>query len=225
MNRYLSSFIISILIYISLFAGAIVIFNEDDNFSDKDVDKPNVICVSMVAQKVTQKQPIKKIQKKKKTVKKVVKEKELPKPKKTIPKTEIVKKELKKEEVVEDETSVQEYVEVEKKQEVIATKKCTTNTDEIKAKQNIFFTKLRNRINENKSYPRSARRRGIEGSVEVKFNLCSDGNVKDIKFISGKNVFKKSIIEAIEDSFPIDVDKSLFSFPKEFKISVEYILS
>lgn len=99
------------------------------------------------------------------------------------------------------------------------------NFDEIKAKQNIFFTKIRNKIEQNKSYPRSARRRGIEGIVEVKFNLCNDGNVKDIEFISGKNVFKQSIIEAIENSFPVVVDTSLFSFPKQFKISIKYTLS
>ena len=97
--------------------------------------------------------------------------------------------------------------------------------DEIQAKRNILFTKIRNRINQNKSYPRSARRRGIEGEVKVRFTLCSNGSVKNIEFLSGKNVFKQSIIKAIEKSFPMEIDSSLFTFPKQFKISVRYILS
>ena len=42
--------------------------------------------------------------------------------------------------------------------------------------------------------------------------------------ISGKNVFKKSAIQAINKSFPIDVEESLFDFPKQFKIKIAYVL-
>jgi protein TonB len=225
MNRYLSSFILSAFIYISLFAGAFAFISEDsDNFSDKDVDKPHVISVCMVTPEKPK--PVKKKTSEKKVKKKkIVKQtKPEPKPKKTIAKKELVKKEEIKEEVAEEKIATQESAETPI-QQVIANKKSAVNHDEIKAKQNIFFTKLRNKINENKSYPRGARRRGIQGSVEVRFNLCRDGNVKNIEFLSGKNIFKESVIEAIENSFPIEVDETLFVFPKEFKISVDYILS
>lgn len=232
MNRYLSSFILSAFIYVSLFAGAFAFLNDDShNFSDKDLEKPNVVSVCMVTPKKPQ--PVKKKVTEKKVKKKKVKKKKIvkkPKPKpthslrkKTIPKNEIVKKE-KEQEIVEEKTT-QKRSDVAPKQQVIAHKKSTVNKEEIKAKQNIFFTKIRNRINENKSYPRTARRRGIQGSVEVRFHLCNDGNVKNIEFLSGREIFKRSIIEAIEKSFPIEVDSSLFNFPKEFKISVDYILS
>jgi protein TonB len=235
MNRYLSSFIITTFIYVSLIAGTVVFISKDDTFSDKKMDKPNVISVNMISQPQTPKKPIKKkvVQKKKKVVKKkpvkkkvikkVVKKEILPKKIEPKPVEEIVKKEIEKE-AIEEEPIVQES-NTKVKQHVIAAKKPEVNLDEIRAKQNIFFTKIRNRIDRNKSYPRSARRRGIEGDVEVSFNLCSDGDVKNIEFISGKKIFKKSIIRAIENSFPMKVDKSLFTFPKEFKISVKYILS
>jgi len=234
MSRYLSSFIISIFVYVSLFASAVILFEKDDNFSDKKVQKLNAVSVCVITpEHITPKKTVKKkiVEKKKKInkkkiVKKPVIKKPIPVPKKIIPKPEIVKEEiLKEEKVIVENTNEQKYAEIEKKQQVIVNKKSTKNHDEIKAKQNIFFTKLRNKINENKSYPRSARRRGIQGSVKVKFHLLSDGNVKNIEFLSGKKVFKSSILEAIENSFPIEVDNSLFSFPKEFKISIEYILS
>ncbi len=224
MNRYLSSFILSTLIYVSLFASAFAFFSEEsENFSDKNVNTPNVISVCMVTPEKPK--PIKKKVSEKKVKKKkiVKKDKPKPKPKKALPKKEEIKNEI-KEEAQEEKITTEESTKAHT-QQVIANKKSQNNHDAIKAKQNIFFTKLRNRINENKSYPRSARRRGIQGSVEVKFNLCRDGNVKNIKFLSGKKIFERSVIEAIEASFPIEVDEALFVFPKEFKISVDYILS
>ena len=222
------------IVYASLFGGAFIFFAKDDNFSDKDIVKPNVMSVSMITQ--TQKKVQKKIEKKKELVKKlvakkIVKQKPLPKPKKILPKKKPIQKEpeeAKEEKVVEEKIVqskpvVQETQKVQ--QQVVAKDQSKPNLDEIKAKQNIFFTKLRNKINENKRYPRSARRRGIEGNVEVKFYVQRDGGVKNIKFISGKKIFKNSALKAIEKSFPIEVDKSLFSFPKEFKISIKYILS
>ncbi|MCW8839262.1 MAG: energy transducer TonB [Thiovulaceae bacterium] len=238
MNRYFSSFVISLFVYVGLFAGAVVFFDKDTNFSDKDIKKQNVISVCMITQKpkiVEKPLKKKKIIKKKKIVKKpkpkkIIKEKivkkELPKPKKILPKEEVIKKEevVEKEEVIEEKVAVKQP-EIKQVQQVIAKEEPHINHDEIRAKQNIFFTKLRNKINENKSYPRRARRRGIEGSVEVKFYIQSNGDVKNIEFVSGKGIFKKSALEAIENSFPVEVDKTLFSFPKEFKISIEYILS
>lgn len=236
MNRYLSSFIITTFIYVSLIAGTVVFISQDNTFSDKKMDKPNVISVNMISQPKTPNKPIKKnvVEKKKKilkkkpvkkkVVKKVIKKEILPKKIEPKPVEEIVKKDI-EEDVLEEDPIVQDSSNTEVKQHVIATKKQKVNLDEIRAKQNLFFTKIRNKIDQNKIYPRSARRRGLEGDVEVSFNLCSDGDVKDIEFISGNKVFKKSIIKAIENSFPVEVDKSLFTFPKQFTISVKYILS
>ena len=69
-----------------------------------------------------------------------------------------------------------------------------------------------------------ARRRGIEGLVDVKFKILSDGNVEDIKIVSGRSIFKKSAMQAIARSFPVIVKDSLFDFPREFKVKISYIL-
>jgi protein TonB len=232
MNRYLSSFIITVFIYVSLFSSAFVFLQRDDSFSDKEINKPNVISISMVSQP-KQKTPKKIVQKPVKK-KKIKKKKAIKKPKKKkIPiKKEPIKKEPKveekiepvKEEIPKEKNPVQKNTSVKNKQQTVVNKKSKINHDEIKAKKNIFFTKLRNKIEQNKSYPKRARRRGIEGSVEVRFFLQSDGSVKNVEFLSGKNIFKKSVIKAIKNSFPVDVEKSLFDFPMEFKISVDYVL-
>jgi TonB family protein len=92
------------------------------------------------------------------------------------------------------------------------------------AKKQIFLADLIKRINSNKSYPHTARRRSVEGTVEVEFIIQADGNVKDIKLISGKRVFKESVLQAIKRSFPVNTDGVSFNFPKKFKIKIAYIL-
>ena len=95
---------------------------------------------------------------------------------------------------------------------------------QLQIKQNLFFKKIKTTINKNKSYPRKAVRRGIEGDIKISFTLLENGNVKDIKIISGKNIFKKSAIKSIQKSFPIKIDNKLFKFPKIFTIKINYML-
>jgi protein TonB len=239
MSRYLSSFIATTIIYTGLIASVILLSPKHENISDKDVEKPILISVNMLAQPEVVKEV------KKPEPKKVVKQKPKPKPeKKPEPKPKPVEKkiipvkkaqekkepepeveeEVVKEETVEDEPVKEPVSQPIVKRQTIAREENKITQDEIKAKQNLFFTEVRRRIDQNKSYPRVARRRGIEGEVEVSFYLLSDGNVKNIEFLNGKRIFNKSIIKAIEDSFPMEVDTSLFKFPKKFKISVKYIL-
>jgi len=242
MSRYLSSFIATTIIYTGLIASVILLSPKHENISDKDVEKPILISVNMLVQPKVVKE-VKKPEPKK-VVKPEPKKKPEPKPKpkpvekKIIPlkKAEKIKEpepkpepEVKEETVKKDNTEdrpVQEPVsQPQVKRQTITREENKITQDEIKAKQNLFFTEVRKRIDQNKSYPRIARRRGIEAEVEVSFYIQSDGNVKNIKFLSGKRIFKKSIEKAIEDSFPMEVDNSIFKFPKKFKITIKYILS
>jgi len=61
--------------------------------------------------------------------------------------------------------------------------------------------------------------------VEIEFLLLVDGNIKNIKMLSGKSIFQKSTTQAISSSFPINVEHALFDFPKKFKIKISYILN
>ena len=65
-----------------------------------------------------------------------------------------------------------------------------------------FKSALRNTINGHKRYPRMARRRHIEGSVTVKFNISSSGQVNNIRFIRGKRILQKGARKAVLSSFP-----------------------
>jgi len=238
MSHYLKSLFISIFLYVSIFALAIYALEESEQFcKDKSESQTNTrVCIAMVEQKTTP-EPKKPPEKKKtepikKEKKKVVKK---PLPKKELAVEKPIKKEIAPVEKAEPETVVEEILKSEQeavqeeqvvKQEVAQqtqTQKQKTN-DDLKAKQDLFLAYLVERINENKTYPNTARRRVIEGDVKMAFNLYADGTVNNIKMLSGKKIFNKSAVEAIAKSFPVNVDSTLFHFPKELTITIAYTL-
>jgi protein TonB len=69
--------------------------------------------------------------------------------------------------------------------------------------KNLFLSKLKNRINVNKHYPRMARKRRVKGRVSVSFKVTKSGRVSNIS-IKGSKIFFKSVKDAIHKSFPIN---------------------
>jgi len=236
MNRYLSSFIVSAISYLAIVVAIIYAVADTQVSTDAKVEDVRKVCFTVVTQVKPQKQE-KKITPKPKP-EPVVKPKPIPKPKpKPIP--EPIIEPIVEEKIVEEpavEEIVQERVEEvqeqreeiaqnrEVKEDVLAKEQNEISQDILLAKQNKFINDLIKRINDNKSYPNMARRRGMEGLVDVKFKILSDGNVKEMQIVSGKSVFQKSALEAISKSFPVTFEEALFDFPKEFRVKLSYTL-
>jgi len=245
MHRYLYSFIIGFLSYFFI-AVLILYFFIENNYADENIKikDMNKVCFSIIEpehkhkiEKKTKQKPVKskhkprlehtpkEIEKKSKPI--VVEPKPIPKQINKKPDNKIFKPVstlVQTEKAIENKIVKKIYI-----KKKISNKKLTSNTTEItnnitEAKKQNFIADLIKRINRNKSYPRVARRRSIQGTIEMKFIIQMDGRVKDIQVISGKNIFKKSAIKAIKSSFPINIDAKLFSFPKNFKIKINYIL-
>lgn len=232
MKRYIHSFILSCFIYSSLF-GSLLYFLEDIDFSKntKEIQKDTRMKVSLSSPQV------KKIVKKtpQKIVDKIIpKPKPKPKPKKSVKKRAFIQKTvepLKIEPEIKDvQTPKQEPIltQVSPTKSVVVDKnkilKEQEEAQKLARKQNLFLSQLRDAINKNKTYPNTARRRNIQGEIKVRFQILPSGHVDNIQIVAGKNIFKKSIFSAIKNSFPIKIDKSLFSFPKEFSVSINYVL-
>ena len=248
-KRYLHSFLISSILYTSIF-GSIIYLLEDVDFSH--ATKPTVkekrikIALNATTEKKhitkTTKPNIKKtIPKPKKKKKELVKKKiQKPKPKKIVKKKKIPQEKTlvqKKEKILKPQKQLEKTPTVQKPavlqqivvnqtkaKEIDTRKKEQEELEKLVKKQKLFLAQLREAINKNKTYPNTARRRNIQGEVNVKFEILASGNVNNIQIIKGKSIFKKSIYNAIEDSFPMKIDKTLFNFPKEFSLSVNYIL-
>ena len=89
------------------------------------------------------------------------------------------------------------------------------------AKKNAFLKAIQNKINKNKTYPRIAQRRGMQGSVKVRFTILGNGNVGNIS-VTGSKVFHKSARKAIKGAFPVNVQNSPVSLPYRTGITIRY---
>jgi protein TonB len=233
MNRYLSSFFITTLFYSILGISFLYLLsNKTASAKEMPQEKMQKISFSIIEplkEEVKEiKQEVKKVkQQEKVTPKPIVNQKPQLKKKQIVkktPKQELkpkTKEPTKPKEIKQEPTQIAKTL---KSQSEKQTPQKIVDTKKIEAKQNAFMVKLRELIDANKSYPKSARRRGIEGNVDVRFNILANGCVKNISIVSGKKIFKKSAINAIERSFPVVVDATLFSFPKEFRVTLVYKL-
>jgi len=89
------------------------------------------------------------------------------------------------------------------------------------AKKNAFLSQIRTRINRNKTYPRIAQRRGMQGSVHVSFVLLASGNVGNIR-LKGPKVFHTSARNAVKKAFPINVRNIPLSLPTTVNLTLRY---
>ncbi len=140
-----------------------------------------------------------------KPIVKEVKEKPLPKKKKIVKKKKKVKKKKVKKKRV--------------KRKVVKSSRRSVNP----AKKSQFFAKVRGKINRAKSYPRIAQKRGMQGSVKVKFTILANGNASNIS-VSGPKVFHNSARNAVKKAFPISTKNVPISLPQRVNFTLRYQL-
>ncbi|WP_281951278.1 energy transducer TonB [Nitrosophilus kaiyonis] len=187
----------------------------------KPKSKP-IIKKKKTKKKILKLKPKKSIIKPKK-IKKIV-QKPKPKPKKVVKETKPLKP-IKKE-------NINEKIELPNKKivknEIKSSKKIDShvkkaNLNEKKDELEKIVIKIKKAIEENKKYPRIAKRLKKEGIVEVEFILCTDGKIKDLKIIKkASSILNKSAIKTIK--------KASIYFPKPYKnlkivVPIEYKLT
>jgi len=99
---------------------------------------------------------------------------------------------------------------------------------QIQAQQNankdIFLHRLREEIEKHKTYPKIAARRGIEGSVQIKFTINKMGAIKDLILDSNHKIFEKAAAEILDKVFPIEFDFLDVILPMNVELMLEYKL-
>ena len=130
------------------------------------------------------------------------------KPKKKIEVKKIIKKKPKK--IVKKKKPA-------KKASKASSKKTQANPEKV----NRFYKKIRVKINQNKSYPKIAKRRRMQGSVKVTFTVLRSGKVSNIR-INGPKVFHNSARHAVKSAFPISVKNIPVSLPATVNIALRY---
>jgi len=69
-------------------------------------------------------------------------------------------------------------------------------------KKNEFLATLKRKISQNKSYPRVAKKRGMQGSVRVHFTITASGSVCNIS-VKGPKIFINATKKAVQRAFPV----------------------
>ena len=213
MNRYFVSFILVLVFYTSIVVGCVMYLK--DKPLTKDVKKVQKRINFKIITKIEPKKIIKKIEKieikhkqkrvkpkKKRPIKKISKKKISKKKSKKVDKKEIKIKKTKS-----TKPLVTKIEEIKDIKTIVIEKK---NEDLKKVTKEEYFKLIRETVNNHKIYPNKARRRGIQGSVKVKFTISKDGFLKNINILSGKKVFYNSVKKAITESFPLIPPKDIF---------------
>ena len=226
MSRYARSFGIALLPYV-LGIGAYVYVQSIvlAPMEQKTVLKAMAIQISCLPPKPVVQESEAKIEEPKELPK--VEEKPLPKPPKIVKK----KSEPKKVEPpitpsVQTPIVSEKVVQKEEHEEITREKSVekVVEQESLHVKQERYFTELKNRIDANKTYPRFARERNIEGSVLVEFTISPEGKLLSYAIVEGKQVFHKSVKEAIQKSFPFPMRESLFSSNLTVTLTIGYTL-
>ncbi len=90
-------------------------------------------------------------------------------------------------------------------------------------KKSQFLARIRAKINRAKSYPRIAQKRGMQGTVKVRFTILKSGRVGHIS-LSGPKVFHSSARRAVKKAFPINTKNAPLSLPTSVNLSLRYQL-
>lgn len=83
-----------------------------------------------------------------------------------------------------------------------------------------YLKNLLTHIEGHKYYPSSARRRGMEGNIEVSFELLSNGTFRDLKTSGGPLILRKAAEQAITKALPFEMPPPEVNCP----IYVSYVM-
>ncbi len=158
----------------------------------------------------------------------------LPKPVKKKP--PIKKEVVKPEEIVEPEPEIEEEIieeldipeevveeepEVEQ-QEVLA--QVEQSDAQTEATTNDYISLIQQLIESKKVYPRAARRRRIEGEVDVSFILNLDGTVAQVRSQGDKKVLNSAAVNAVKAVSPLPAPPEMIAKPLELSFTMVFKL-
>ncbi|MCW8928152.1 MAG: energy transducer TonB, partial [Gammaproteobacteria bacterium] len=87
-----------------------------------------------------------------------------------------------------------------------------------------YLRRLLAHIEEHKHYPRAARRRGIEGEVEVVFSLQHGGGVSGLKVDGAHQVLLSAASDAVEAAQPLPAPPDSLELPWQVLFTMRFTL-
>ena len=79
-------------------------------------------------------------------------------------------------------------------------------------------------IDSHKFYPRSARRRGVEGQIQVAFYLRTDGSITDLQIKGGSKVLRKAAKQAVQQALTLPPPPASMPLREQVRFDMVYRL-
>lgn len=240
MIRYLSSFIITLVLYSTVIGLFLFVYVNQKVVEPKEIKKRIVSLKHIVVIKKEEKTKILKkkiIEPLQEVVKKeLIVEKPLPKKKKIRKVKKIVKKKIKKKAI--KKVTKKKIITKKKSPEVIVKKNPILpvlknhvkrqkvvniapliNYKETFLKKNLLL--IKKHIQKHVKYSKRARKLSIQGIVLVEFKLLKDGSITNIRALDGHKMLRRSTIKAIKKAsmyFPTVSKNITLKVPIEYKL-------
>lgn len=101
-------------------------------------------------------------------------------------------------------------------------KKLSTITE---AKKNLYLQKLYDSIENNKYYPSSARKRGMQDTVSVSFQLLASGEIEDLKIQTRFKPLRLAAQTAVKESLPFQQPPDNLETPLKIQYAMAFKLN
>lgn len=92
----------------------------------------------------------------------------------------------------------------------------------ISTDRELYLDELVSYIEANKYYPRMARARGIEGDIEVTFELLPNGDISLLKTSGGTSILREAAESSIIRALPLPKPPDTVEFPMEVSYVLQY---
>jgi len=87
-----------------------------------------------------------------------------------------------------------------------------------------YLLRLLAHIDSHKFYPRSARRRGTEGEIQVAFYLLSDGSINGLQIKGGSKVLRKAAKQAVQQALSLPPPPESMRLQEQIRFGMVYRL-
>ena len=87
-----------------------------------------------------------------------------------------------------------------------------------------YLLRLLAHIDSHKFYPRSARRRGMEGEIQVGFYLLRDGSISDLQVTGGNKVLRKAAKQAVQRALSLPPPPESVQLQEQVRFGMVYRL-
>ena len=97
-------------------------------------------------------------------------------------------------------------------------------TDDVIPIRQRYFSTLLTHIEGHKYYPRSARQRGIEGSIQVSFRLLANGSISGLMASGGPLILRRAAKSSVTDALPLPLCPPEITCPMQVSYAMQFKL-